>query len=710
MTQLASFSDLALDPRLLAAISRLGFDEPTPIQAEALPPLLEGRDLIGGARTGSGKTAAFGLSLLERVKDGGDHVRALVLAPTRELAVQVTRALESFAEDLPQVRMTTIYGGVSIVEQLRQLHRGVHVVVGTPGRVLDHLGRGTLDLSKVEMVVLDEADEMLRMGFIEDVESILNQTPEGRQVALFSATMPDQIRKIASSYLKDPVEARVEEKTLTVDHIEQRWLRVPERYKVDALVRVLAGESWGTTLVFARTRASCAEVADALAQRGFAVDALHGDLAQSSRELVLKRLRSGGLKLVVATDVAARGIDVEHITHVINYNLPDETESYVHRIGRTGRAGRVGKAISLVTPKERRQLRDIQTQLKVNIVSMTVPSDAALAKARRERMEAGMLAAEPGAAVKEWFDRLVEQGMTPEQISLALLNRLAEEADLHLDGGLDEEVPAWARPAENLPPLPREQTNQTELFFPIGRNRRVRPGDVVGALAHEAGVASPMIGRVTILDNKTFVGLPEDVAAQVVASFESLELRGVRVPVALARQHEGGVEARGRGGRDRRGGFDDRRGGRGYDDRGGRGYDDRGGPGYDDRGGYEDRGARPQGRDARPDAGGYEGRGGPPQRGSYEGRGGRGGYDDRGRGGNRGYEDRGGPPQRGAGRDERRGPPQRGEGAAERPEGQQDLQPRDTRRDGPPRHASGGYSGVRGPRPTGGFKKPRRQR
>ncbi|TNF29980.1 MAG: DEAD/DEAH box helicase, partial [Deltaproteobacteria bacterium] len=428
----AAFDTFALDSRLREAVSSLGFTTPTPIQARAIPLLLAGRDLIGRARTGSGKTAAFGLPLLERVKSGrapGGGVRALVLAPTRELALQVTAALETYARALP-VNILTVYGGAPYGRQLDALRNGVPVVVGTPGRLLDHLDRGTLDLSAVELVVIDEADEMLRMGFVEDVERLLAAAPPTRQVALFSATMPPPIREIASAYLRDPEEAQVEERALTVDHIAQRWLAVPHRFKLDALERVLRGEPRGTTLVFAKTRAGCGEVTDALLARGFAVEALSGDLDQSARERVVGRLRAGLLDLVVATDVAARGIDVEHLTHVINLDLPHDTETYVHRIGRTGRAGRDGAAISFVTPREQHRVRELERALRVQIARMEVPSDAAIADRKRDAIRADLtraIEAHGFDAVQQATRELLEvTGWSAEDLAAAAVRLLAD--------------------------------------------------------------------------------------------------------------------------------------------------------------------------------------------------------------------------------------------------------------------------------------------
>ena len=538
------FGALGLDPRIATAVSELGYQAPTPIQATAIPPLLEGRDVIGGARTGSGKTAAFGLPMLHRLREGGKVVRAIVLAPTRELALQVSAALVGYAKHLP-VRVTTLYGGAPYPPQLRALREGVDIVVGTPGRTLDHIERGTLDLSAVEMLVLDEADEMLRMGFIEDVETIASSTPDTKQVMLFSATMPSRVKRIAQQTLQDPVRLNVEDRRLSTDHIEQQWMLVPRPFKLDALMRVLRAEPGGTTLVFCRTRRTCAEVADGLAQRGVAADALHGDLTQATRERVLGRLRSGRLATVIATDVAARGIDVNHVTLVLNLDLPDDKETYVHRIGRTGRAGRYGRALSFATPGERRRIRDLGKSLKVDLEQVPAPSDAdihrlqlgALARGLGRRLEASDL-----GAMSTFLEELKErQEWTDAQVATAALQLLAETFHFDMDGDPDDRPPPWARPRERRPRGgdqgggPRPDVNQTELFLPIGRRHGARPGDLVGALANECGIPGDRIGRITIVDNKSFVGLPREVADDVVNRFARLSIRGRDVPVAIAR-------------------------------------------------------------------------------------------------------------------------------------------------------------------------------
>lgn len=567
------FSDLGLDARILEALTKMGFKEPTAIQGAAMPPLLEGKDVIGRARTGSGKTAAFGLPLLEKVKHGGRQVRALVLAPTRELAVQVSEALQKFAEGL-RLPIATVYGGASYGPQLSALRKGVPIVVGTPGRVLDHLERGTLDLSHLEMLVLDEADEMLRMGFLEDVERVLEASPDDRQVALFSATMPKQIKRIADDVLNSPQEIQVESTAVNVNHIEQRAVVVPERFKIDALRRILAAEPIEAALIFARTRAGCAETADTLAKQGLQVDALHGDLNQAARERVLMRFRAGGLRLVVATDVAARGIDVERLSHVVNLDLPNAAESYVHRIGRTGRAGRSGVAISLATPREAGKLRFFERSLKTTIKKIDIPSDATIAHAERQRLLRRVIEVAEGetpVAIEEMLSQF--EGQIPaKKLAAAMLKLLADQAGVSLAESPSAEPPRWVknkrdrnrrdrddrprrehdgprggRDFDGPPRPPRERSAEdaaadaVELFLPVGRRRGVRPADLVGAMTNGLGIRGGNIGRVTILEDKTFVRTSEE-AAKVLLDIGELEIRGRSLPVSKARPRQEGEE------------------------------------------------------------------------------------------------------------------------------------------------------------------------
>ena len=545
----SSFDDLALDPRLLEVVAAQGYERPTPIQAQAIPVLLEGHDVVGRARTGSGKTAAYGLPLLHGVRDGAKSVRALVLTPTRELAIQVTEALRTYAKRLP-VKIVTIYGGAAYPPQLQALRQGVPVVVGTPGRLIDHLERGSLDLTELQTLVIDEADEMLRMGFIDEVEKILAASPPTRQTMLFSATMPPPIRRIAGAYLREPKTVQVESEALTTAHIQQRWLEVPQRHKLEGLLRILASEEREGTLVFARTKAGCAEVARELAERGLSVDALHGDLSQSARELVLTRLRARRLDVLIATDVAARGLDVEHLSHVINLDLPNDAESYVHRIGRTGRAGRVGMAITLVTPRETGRLRALSRALGVPIEPIQAPSDAQIRERSLARL-AGQITGgmdSPGPeALRGLAEKLLEQH-EPAALLASALQVLASVEGLHFEGHADERPPFWSRPRASPPKATGPKTtgpkaqrervpagDESVLFLPTGEVRGLRIKDLVGALTNEIGVPIGAIGRITIEPHKTFFRVPHDVAERLLAEHPTLSLRGRDVPLSRAR-------------------------------------------------------------------------------------------------------------------------------------------------------------------------------
>ncbi len=532
--EISSFADLGIDERLLQALEILEFHTPTPIQAAVIQHLLEGKDVIGRARTGSGKTAAYGLPLLQALGADARGVKALVVCPTRELALQVSTALQSFASKL-RVRFATVYGGAPYPPQIKALRGGASVVVGTPGRLLDHLDRGNLDLSAVQTFVLDEADEMLRMGFIDDVQRLLEATPAERQVALFSATMPEPIRRVAMA-LSEPVEIQVEDRALSVGHIDQYWIKVPERHKLDALVRVLGAVGAGTTLVFARTRQSCAETADALARRGLAVDALHGDLNQAARERVLERLRARQLSIVIATDVASRGIDVNHITHIVNYDLPPEVESYVHRIGRTSRATRRGTAISFCTHRELVRLRRIQKATGSEIIQRAVPSDADIAYAARRRfVEELREAMEDGDSSSEALDELLEiHEWTERQVAEAALSLLARRDGVPLGELPDEGLPEWAQPKRKKQ-RDFERTNEAELFIPIGRKQNLAPADIVGALTNEGGLSGRDIGKITITPRKSFVGMAQSSMDALLRRVSRLNLRGKEVRIFQAR-------------------------------------------------------------------------------------------------------------------------------------------------------------------------------
>jgi ATP-dependent RNA helicase DeaD len=523
-----SFVDLGLSAPIVQALDEVGYETPTPIQQQAIPLLLAKRDVIGQAQTGTGKTAAFALPILDNLNLEDGAVQALVLAPTRELAIQVAEAVHSYSKHLGRVRVAPIYGGDSIQKQIAKLRGGTHVVVGTPGRVMDHLRRGTLDLSKLKMVVLDEADEMLRMGFIDDVEWILGQAPEGRQTALFSATMPSEIRRIADRYLRDPANVEIKRKTLTVPAIEQHYVNTPEGQKLNVLTRMLETEiaPGETTIIFTRTKIGAANLADKLQARGYVAEAMHGDMNQAQRETVIRRLRANQVDIVAATDVAARGLDVENIGYVVNYDMPTDPESYVHRIGRTGRAGRTGKAVLFVTPRETRLMRDIERYTGQRLTAAKVPTQADVTARRMELFKESIL------------KTLQEDEL---ETYLALVEDLAEESGRDMA----EIAAAAARLARADKPLvvPLEPTLQAtagaepgmvRLFINAGRNAGIRPADIVGAIANEAGVPGKAIGAIDIYDDFTFVDIPAEYQAQVIDGLSGAMLRSQQAQVRLA--------------------------------------------------------------------------------------------------------------------------------------------------------------------------------
>ncbi|HYN20469.1 MAG TPA: DEAD/DEAH box helicase [Thermoanaerobaculia bacterium] len=522
-----SFAELGISETILKTLAEVGYEAPTPIQAKTIPPLIAGRDLIGQAQTGTGKTAAFAIPMLQALDPARSEVQGLVLTPTRELAIQVAEAFHTYSRHLGRISVLPVYGGQPIDRQQQRLQRGVHIVVGTPGRIMDHLRRGTLKLQSLRTVTLDEADEMLRMGFLEDVEWILAQAPVERQTALFSATLPPPIRRIASRYLRNPVMVEIEQRTLTVPAIEQRYLNVHGPQKLETLTRILETEPTTAVLVFTRMKTGAAELADHLDARGYAAEALHGDMNQAQRELVLRRFRGGQVEIVVATDVAARGLDVERISHVVNYDMPHDVESYVHRIGRTGRAGRAGVAILFVAPREKRMLQDIERFTKQRIEPMRMPSQADVA-ARRMAM------------FKESLRKTLKQGDL--DLYLSLVEELAEEEGVEVA----EIAAAAARLARGDKPLEMEietepqvqvsaEGGMVRLFLSAGRRNGVRPADIVGAIANEAGVPGKSIGSIDVYDNFTFVEVPAEYRDQVLERMSRATIRGRPVDARLAR-------------------------------------------------------------------------------------------------------------------------------------------------------------------------------
>ncbi|HEY6940913.1 DEAD/DEAH box helicase [Dokdonella sp.] len=620
------FCDLGLAEPLLAALAEVGYETPSPIQAATIPPMLEGRDVLGQAQTGTGKTAAFALPVLSRIDLAKTKPQALVLAPTRELAIQVAEAFQRYAAKMPGFHVLPIYGGQSYGPQLGGLKRGVHVVVGTPGRVIDHLERGSLDLSQLTTLVLDEADEMLRMGFIDDVEKVLQKTPETRQVALFSATMPAPIRRIAQTYLRDPVEVRIAAKTTTAANIRQRYWYVSGLQKLDALTRILEAEPFEAMIIFTRTKSATEELAQKLQARGFDAAAINGDIVQAQRERMIQQLKDGKLDILVATDVAARGLDVERISHVLNYDIPTDTEAYVHRIGRTGRAGRSGEAILFVAPREKRMLMAIERATRQPIAEMQLPSVEAVNDQRITKFKqriADALGSDdlgvyrqlvesfeqehnvPAVEVAAALARLVQGGQPlllapPPRVERAFAREGERERRPAERGARDRDGRAAAAHPTAKPPFPRKNESAAagvagrtpsgpqdryadarvghgddrapdaartgtrpprshhreeddarahragaarergphvpdagfETFrIEVGHAHGVKPGNIVGAIANEAGLDSKHIGRVDIRDDHSLVDLPSGMPAEIFKHLKKVWVSGQQLRI-----------------------------------------------------------------------------------------------------------------------------------------------------------------------------------
>ena len=596
------FSDLALSDPVLQAIDKVGYEAPTPIQAAAIPPLLEGRDLLGQAQTGTGKTAAFALPLLSRLDLDHHRPQILVLTPTRELAIQVAEAMQTYARGLRGFRVLPVYGGQSIDTQLRQLKRGVHVVVGTPGRIQDHLRRRTLKLDSLTTVVLDEADEMLRMGFIEEVEQILKHTPAEKQVALFSATLPDAIKRVARKYLRDPVEIRIQTATATVDTVQQCYWRVTGVHKLDALTRILEVEDFDAMLVFVRTKVATAELADKLEARGFACAPLNGDMNQTLRERTIDRLKKGKLDIVVATDVAARGLDVDRISHVVNFDIPYDVESYVHRIGRTARAGREGKAILFVSPRERRLLYAIERVTRQTIAPMQLPSREDIADRRiaqfkktiSETIQSQNLDFFEG--VIDDYRRETDSGFSTIAAALAFLvqrerplnpapNRQGrfssrdetshhrprredsrghrpdprerpERRDRPRDGERprvgdrprSEDRPRFERPRPRMDDRPEpgrrpKRHDSADIVMQryrieVGKAHGVQPGNIVGAISNEGEIDGHNIGQIKLFETFSLVDLPEGMPPEIFRHLKTVKVCGQELRISARERTE----------------------------------------------------------------------------------------------------------------------------------------------------------------------------
>lgn len=527
----ATFADLGIHPAVLQAVIDVGYESPSAIQAATIPALMAGSDVVGLAQTGTGKTAAFAIPILSRIDISSRHTQALVLAPTRELALQVAEAFSRYGANLPQINVLPIYGGQSYVVQLAGLKRGAQVVVGTPGRVIDHLERGTLDLSHLDYLVLDEADEMLQMGFAEDVERILADTPEYKQVALFSATMPPAIRKITSKYLHDAVEVKVKSKTATAENITQRYIQVAGPRKMDALTRVLEVEPFEAMIIFVRTKQATEEVAEKLRARGFSAAAINGDIAQVQRERTIAALKKGSVDILVATDVAARGLDVERISHVLNYDIPHDPESYVHRIGRTGRAGRSGDALLFVSPRERHLLTSIEKVTRQKVVEVQLPSVEDVNAQRVAKFRDSITEA-IGAPGFDMFRRLIEDYERDNDIPMADI--AAALALQSRDGAafLMTEPPPERR-REDRPErerAPRKTRDDLATYrIAVGKRHKVGPGSIVGAIANEGKLHRSDFGHITIKSDFSLVELPATLPRATLKALEHTRISGVLI-------------------------------------------------------------------------------------------------------------------------------------------------------------------------------------
>jgi ATP-dependent RNA helicase DeaD len=559
--EITSFEQMALSKSLLKALVDVGYETPSPIQAQTIPLLLEGRDVLGQAQTGTGKTAAFALPILSKLDLKQKDPQVMVLAPTRELAIQVAEAFQKYATHIKDFHVLPVYGGQDYSGQIRALKRGVHVVVGTPGRVMDHMRRGTLKLNQLTTLVLDEADEMLRMGFIDDVEWILEQIPKQRQIALFSATMPAQIRRIASKYLTDPVQVTVKMKTATAESIRQRFWPVSGMHKLDALTRILEAETFDAMLIFVRTRILTVDLAEKLSARGFSATALNGDIAQKTRERTIERLKKGQLDILVATDVAARGLDVDRISHVVNYDIPHDTESYIHRIGRTGRAGREGDAILFVAPREKRMLASIERATNKKIEMMELPSTQLINDKRVEQFKQSIsetIANEDLSQYTKLLEKFEAENEFPMLGIAAALAKLSQgDTPLLLQNKPMRKTEKFTRVDEgesrgrsrSKPPIgdrssrgesrsrpPRADSppekGMERFRLEVGHNHDVMPGNIVGAIANEAGLDAQHIGRINIHDDHSTIDLPDDMPDEIFKELKNVWVSGQTLKIS----------------------------------------------------------------------------------------------------------------------------------------------------------------------------------
>ncbi len=564
-----SFNELGLKAALIKVLEEVGYETPSPIQAQTIPLLLAGKDVVGQAQTGTGKTAAFALPILSRLDLKQKNPQVLVLAPTRELAIQVAEAFQTYAHHMKGFHVLPIYGGQDYSVQIRALQRGVHVAVGTPGRVMDHIRRGTLVLDSLATLVLDEGDEMLRMGFIDDVEWIIDQTPKDRQIALFSATMPKQIRRIAERHLRDPEHVTIEVKTTTAETIRQRYWPVQGFHKLDALTRILEAEPFDGMLIFVRTKLATVDLAEKLEARGYAAAPLNGDIQQKQRERTVDRLKQGKLDILVATDVAARGLDVKRVSHVVNYDIPTDTEAYVHRIGRTGRAGREGDAILFVTPREKRLLYAIENATRTKIEIMDLPSTDDINNKRIQKFKQSITDTLESVDLS-MFTRLIEeyqqqQGVSPLQIAAALAQLSQGDAPFLLPSKPQPaSQPGWGkedrkprkdkgrkaddsnakgrrRPSQDFKNESPPEEGMERYRLAVGHDDGVMPGNIVGAIANEANIGGKHIGRINIHDSYTLIDLPVGMPEETLQTLKNVWVSGRKLGISrLGDQKTGG--------------------------------------------------------------------------------------------------------------------------------------------------------------------------
>ena len=559
--EITAFSELQLDSRILRAVEEMGFEEATPIQAQAIPVQMEGRDIVGQAQTGTGKTAAFGIPLLQKIDPKNKKIQAIALCPTRELAIQVAGEIRNLAKYMHGIKVLPIYGGQDITRQIRGLKDGTQIVIGTPGRVMDHMRRKTIRCDQIHTVIMDEADEMLNMGFLEDMETILSQLPEERQTVMFSATMPPAIQEIARRFQKDPVNVRVVKKELTVPKVTQYYYEVKPKTKTEVMCRLLDLYAPKRSVAFCNTKKQVDELVQELQGRGYFAEGLHGDLKQVQRDRVMNSFRAGRTEILVATDVAARGIDVDDVEAVFNYDIPQDDEYYVHRIGRTGRAGREGIAFSLAVGKEVYKLRDIQRYCRTRILPQAIPSlnDITAIKAEKilEQVKEVMEETDLTRMVHLVEQKVLEEDYTTLDVAAALLKLAMGEEN--------EDIDDSGRPARSLDDLDRYGYGRREgrgsrdsgrsagrrgrnggrgrregaagmsrLFLNIGKDQNVRPADILGAIAGESGISGKMVGSIDMYDKYTFVEVPEDAAEQVMNAMARAKIRGRNVHMEMA--------------------------------------------------------------------------------------------------------------------------------------------------------------------------------